>query len=68
MRLLAASLLNLCRPGFCVMSMQVQRDLAEARMGLEQARLLVLHAAWKMDIHGGARGAQQVTILKQIVD
>lgn len=50
------------------MSMQVQRDLAEARMGLEQARLLVLHAAWKMDIHGGARGAQQVTILKQIVD
>jgi hypothetical protein len=30
-------------------------------MELEQARLLVLHAAWKMHVGGGARGAQQVT-------
>lgn len=39
---------------------QVQKDIAEARMAIEQARLLVMHAAWKMDTHGGAKGAQQV--------
>lgn len=45
----------------------VQRDLAQCRMELDQARLLVLHAAWRMDAHGGAKGAQQeIAMIKAV--
>ena len=45
----------------------VQRDLAQCRMEVDQARLLVLHAAWRMDAHGGAKGAQQeIAMIKAV--
>jgi acyl-CoA dehydrogenase len=45
----------------------VQRDLAQCRMELDQARLLVLHAAWRMDTNGGAKGAQQeIAMIKAV--
>ncbi len=45
----------------------VQRDLANCRMELDQARLLVLHAAWRMDTNGGSKGAQQEIAMIKVV-
>jgi len=45
----------------------VQRDLAQCRISVDQARLLVLHAAWRMDTNKGAKGAQQEIAMIKVV-
>jgi acyl-CoA dehydrogenase len=44
----------------------VQEWIATSRMELDQARLLTLHAAWKMDAHGKARARQEISMIKVV--
>jgi acyl-CoA dehydrogenase len=41
--------------------------LAEARIAITQARLLVLHAAWVLDEHGSAGAVSEVSQIKAVV-
>ncbi|MAY10947.1 MAG: acyl-CoA dehydrogenase [Alcanivorax sp.] len=40
--------------------------IAESRLEIDQARLLVLHAAWTMDRHGNAAARTQVSAIKLV--
>ena len=42
----------------------VQDWVAKSRMEIDQARLLALHAAWKMDVHGKRAARQEISMLK----
>lgn len=44
-----------------------REKLAEARIAINQARLLVLHAAWKLDTYGIAGAASEVSEIKAAV-
>jgi acyl-CoA dehydrogenase len=44
----------------------VQEWIATSRMELDQARLLTLHAAWKMDAHGKQRARQEISMIKVV--
>jgi acyl-CoA dehydrogenase len=41
--------------------------IADARMAIDQARLLVLHAAWKLDTAGSAGALSEVSQIKVVV-
>lgn len=41
--------------------------IADLRMGIEQARLLTLHAAWKIDKFGGMGAISEVSAIKVVV-
>jgi acyl-CoA dehydrogenase len=45
----------------------VQEWVATSRMEIDQARLLTLHAAWKMDAYGKARARQEISMIKVVV-
>jgi acyl-CoA dehydrogenase len=45
----------------------VQEWVATSRMEIDQARLLTLHAAWKMDTHGKAQARQEISMIKVVV-
>jgi acyl-CoA dehydrogenase len=45
----------------------VQEWVATSRMEIDQARLLTLYAAWKMDTHGKARARQEISMIKVVV-
>ena len=44
----------------------VQDWVARSRMEIDQARLLALHAAWKMDVHGKRAARQEISMLKVV--
>ncbi|HEU4567924.1 MAG TPA: acyl-CoA dehydrogenase family protein [Marmoricola sp.] len=44
-----------------------QERIAEARMAIDQARLLVLHAAWKLDTGGPLDALSEVSQIKVVV-
>jgi acyl-CoA dehydrogenase len=44
----------------------IQNWIAEARMEIDQARLLVLHAAWKMDRYGKKEARQEISMVKTV--
>ena len=44
----------------------VQDWVAKSRMEIDQARLLALHAAWKMDVHGKRAARQEISMLKVV--
>jgi acyl-CoA dehydrogenase len=44
-----------------------QERIAEARMAIDQARLLVLHAAWKLDTGGPMNALSEVSQIKVVV-
>jgi acyl-CoA dehydrogenase len=45
----------------------IQTWIAESRMAIDQARLLVLYAAWKMDTLGKRQARQEISMLKTVV-
>jgi acyl-CoA dehydrogenase len=45
----------------------VQEWVATSRMEIDQARLLTLYAAWKMDAYGKARARQEISMIKVVV-
>jgi acyl-CoA dehydrogenase len=45
----------------------VQEWVATSRMEIDQARLLTLHAAWKMDTYGKERARQEISMIKVVV-
>jgi acyl-CoA dehydrogenase len=44
----------------------VQDWVAKSRMEIDQARLLTLHAAWKIDVHGKRAARQEISMIKVI--
>jgi len=44
----------------------VQEWIATSRMELDQARLLTLYAAWKMDTHGKHQARQEISMIKVV--
>lgn len=44
----------------------IQDWIAQSRMDIDQARLTVLHAAWKMDVHGKQNARQEISMIKVI--
>jgi alkylation response protein AidB-like acyl-CoA dehydrogenase len=40
--------------------------LAEARIAIDQARLLTLHAAWKIDTVGAAKAMKEISLIKVV--
>ncbi len=45
----------------------VRQWLAEARLAIDQARLLVLNAAWKMDTAGNKAARKEIAMIKAVV-
>ena len=45
----------------------IQTWIAQSRMEIDQARLLVLYAAWKMDTLGKRQARQEISMLKTVV-
>lgn len=45
----------------------VRQWIAEARLAIDQARLLVLNAAWKMDIVGNKAARKEIAMIKAVV-
>jgi acyl-CoA dehydrogenase len=44
----------------------IQNWIAESRMQIDAARLLVLHAAWKMDVLGKREARQEISMIKVV--
>jgi acyl-CoA dehydrogenase len=44
----------------------VQEDIAQSRMEIDQARLLTLYAAWKMDTEGKRAARQSISAIKVV--
>jgi acyl-CoA dehydrogenase len=44
----------------------IQHWIAESRMEIDQARFLVLHAAWKMDKYGKKEARQEISMVKTV--
>lgn len=45
----------------------VRQWIAEARLAIDQARLLVLHCAWKMDSEGNKAARKEIAMIKAVV-